>query len=294
MSLTGSVAAEPDATPETRRSFDGRTGLALGIVGTSYAASWAVVSAAWWANQDASNGFHFRDEGAFGSSTYAGGADKLGHFYSTYVFTRMYSDILEWGGFSRAVSMVGASVLTAAFFTGVEVKDGYAPQYGFSVTDLAANLAGQVTALGFMLVPELDEAVSVKVMYFPSADYARSPSLNIMEDYSGQTYLLAFHLAVLPGVANAKGSVLRSLRYVDVSLGYATRGYAPVPATPQPLRQLTSVGLSLNLQSAFDDLLSAPSEPRPTGSAVVHFINEVYQPPYTRLPVVTYERVNRR
>jgi hypothetical protein len=287
------VGATPLASAEARPRFTWKSGLSLGIVGTTYVTAWVFVSAAWWTNKDTSTGFAFRDEGAFGLRTYAGGADKLGHFYSNYLSTRMYTDILGWGGLSRGASMVSATLLTTAFFTAVEVKDGYEPRYGFSVTDMVSNLLGQGTALGLMLVPSLDDAVSVRLMYFPSRDFFHAiPSegaLNIPEDYSGQTYLLSFHLAALP-IVKREGAI-SVLRYLDVSLGYGTRGFKPVPRTPEPVRQLISVGLSLNLQSFLDDLLDAPREPRAAGAAVVHFTNEVYQVPYTRLPIFTYERL---
>jgi len=298
---TSGQAQQGDTEPTPVRDAHARTpsvwrrGLALGIVGTTYAAAWSFVSAAWWTRKNESAHFKLRDEGAFGLQTYAGGADKLGHFYANYVATRMYVDILEWGGFSRNVSIVSATVLTTVFFTGIEFKDGYQRGYGFSAGDIAANLSGQSAALAMMLVPGLDEAVSIKLMYFPSPDFRRVVSaggrLNMPEDYSGQTYLLSFHLAALSLVKREPS--VRALRYLDVSLGYATRGYQPIPTSPEPVRQLASIGVSLNLQSVCDDLFSEPLEPRSTGAAIVHFVNEMYQPPYTHLPVFTYERRGR-
>ncbi len=298
LSLSRPVAAESQAAPggtDAPTLWTWKGGLALGIVGTTYVAAWSFVSAAWWTRENESAHFTFHDEGAFGLGTYAGGADKLGHFYANYLATRMYTDILEWGGIPRTASMVSATLLTTAFFTGIELKDGYQRNYGFSAGDIAANLAGQGAALATMLVPRLDEAVSFKLMYLPSRDFRRSVEaggrLNMPEDYSGQTYLLSFHLAALPPVK--REASVRALRYLDVSIGYTALGYQPIPKPPVPVRQLTSIGISLNLQSVFDDLFAAPVEPRSTGAGLVHFVNEVYQPPYTRVPVLTHERRGR-
>lgn len=272
--------------------FTAKGGLALGIVGTTYVASWCFVSAAWWSNQGSEAEFRFRDEGAFGAHTYAGGADKLGHFYSNYLATRVYTDILQWGGLSRAVSMVSATLLTTAFFTAVEIKDAYVPDYGFSAGDIVSNLAGQVAALGMMLAPALDEAVSIKLMYFPSKDFIRAipkkGAYNMPEDYSGQTYLLALHLS--GWVPLTWQRIVPALRALDVSVGYATRGYEPIPQTPRPVSQLVSLGLSINAQRLFDDWLDTPTAGRSTGASVVHFVNEVVQPPLTRAAVLTYQR----
>ncbi len=264
----------------------------VAIVGAIYGTAWTWVSAAWWSRKNASKGFVFLDEGAFGIDTYAGGADKLGHYYTNYLMNRGFAGILEWGGFSRTGSIISSTLLTTAFFSAIEVKDGYHFNYGFSAGDVIANLSGQGTALALMLLPSLDRAVSVKIMYFPSRDFFHALStdgpLNTPEDYSGQTYLLCYHPASLEVVNREKA--LRWLRYVDVSFGYATRGYKPIPDPPERVRELVSIGFSFNFQSLFDDLLLAPGNEPSAGIQVVHFINEVYQPPYTRLPALTWER----
>lgn len=264
----------------------------VAIVGAVYGTAWTWVSAAWWTRKNASKGFVFLDEGAFGLDTYAGGSDKLGHYYANYLMNRGFAGILEWGGFSRTASIVSSTLLTTAFFSAVEVKDAYHLNYGFSAGDVIANLGGQGTALALMLSPSLDEAISVKLMYFPSSDFFRALStegpLNTPEDYTGQTFMLSYHLASLPMVKQEPS--LRLLRYVDLSLGYGSRNYKPVPKTPVPVKQLLSLGFSINFQALFDDLMLDRGEAPSAGAQAVHFTNEVYQPPYTRLPFLTWER----
>jgi hypothetical protein len=144
-----------------------------------------------------------------------------------------------------------------------------------------------------MLVPGLDDAISFRLMYFPSRDFRRELGArgapNFAEDYSGQIYLWAFHLAALD-VARP-GESLGSLRYFDVSVGFGTRGFEPLPRAPEPVSQLLMLGLSVNLQTFFDDLLDEPPRPRGAGAAVVHFTNEVLQLPYIFVPVLSYERL---
>jgi hypothetical protein len=263
------------------------------IVGAIYGTAWTWVSAAWWTRKNASKGFVFLDEGAFGLETYAGGSDKLGHYYANYLMNRGFAGILEWGGFTRTASIVSSTLLTTAFFSAVEVKDAYHLNYGFSAGDVIANLGGQGTALALMLSPTLDEAISVKIQYFPSSDFFHALStegpLNTPEDYSGQTFLLSYHLASLPLVKQSPS--LGLLRYVDLSLGWGTRNYKPIPKTPVPVKQQLSLGFSLNLQALFDDLMLDEGEVPGAGDQVVHFTNEVYQPPFTRVPFFTWERI---
>jgi hypothetical protein len=264
----------------------------VAIVGGIYGTAWAWVSAAWWTRKNEADGFTFMNEGAFDLDTYAGGSDKLGHYYAAYLMNRGFAGILEWGGFPRTGSIVTATALTTAFLTAVEYKDAYHKNYGWSWGDIVANSSGQGVALALMLLPWLDEAVSTKIMYFPSSDFFHAIStegpLNTPEDYSGQTYLLSYHLVSLPCVKTKKE--LSALRYVDISLGYGTRGYKPVPDPIEPVRQELSLGFSVNFQRVFDELLWPRHGMPNTGVQVVHFVNEVYQVPYTRVPVVTLQR----
>ena len=279
-------------TPPDDGEFPWKKVGSAAIVGGIYGTAWTWVSAAWWSRKSDSNGFVFHNEGAFAVDTYGGGADKLGHYYTAYLMNRGFAGILEWGGFPRTTSIVTATALTGVFFTAIEFKDAYHLKYGFSWGDIVSNTSGQLTALGLMLLPQLDRAISVKIMYFPSADFFHALStdgpLNTPEDYSGQTYLLAYHFASLPFVNREKS--LRALRYLDFSIGFGTRGYKPVPDPPTPVRQDLSFGFSVNFQALFDDLLWPERGTPSTGTQVVHFLNEVYQIPYTRVPFLTLER----
>jgi hypothetical protein len=102
----------------------------VAIVGGIYGTAWAWVSAAWWTRKGDATGFTFMNEGAFSLDTYAGGADKMGHYYAAYLMNRGFAGILEWGGFPRTGSIITATALTTAFLTAVEYKDAYHLRYG--------------------------------------------------------------------------------------------------------------------------------------------------------------------
>jgi hypothetical protein len=150
--------------------------------------------------------------------------------------------------------------------------------------------------------PRLDEMFDFRVQYFPSQMYLRkldgtSPCpyggcsrWNIAEDYSGQTYLLAFHLGSIHALRDMQYGTWS--RFVDVALGFDTRNYKPPPdaslmAVP---RQEMFVGLSLNAQGLFDWLL----EDRPSSGArrarkVTHGLFEVFNLPFTSLRVLEHD-----
>lgn len=235
----------------------------------------------------------WRDDGWLGTGHYAGGADKMGHAWATLALARAGTEILDqWGGYSRLTSALVGTALSEALFLGVEVKDGYV--YRFSYGDLAFNTAGAALALAQSLSPRIDDLVDFRVQYLPSQAYrarAAGGDLDIAEDYSGQTFLLAFHLSGIPPLRDAGWGGWT--RFVDVSLGYQSRGYKPDPpykVDPTiPGREdyaksrSTFLGLSLNAQGLFDYLLRGRAEGL---RKVTHGMFEVFSLPASTLPVL--------
>ena len=231
------------------------------------------------------------NDGWFGTEQYAAGADKMGHAWATLALGRAGTELLyQWGGYSRLTSALVGAALSEALFLGVEIKDGFA--YRFSYGDFAFNTLGAALGFAQSMWPALDDAVDFRVQYFPSAAYrahAGDGDLDIAEDYSGQTYLLAFHLGAIRPLRESRWG--RWAQFVDVALGFESRGYKPDPPwtiTPtQPdydKTRTTFIGLSLNAQGLFDHLLRGRSE---TWRKITHGTFEVFSLPYTTLPLVS-------
>jgi hypothetical protein len=159
------------------------------------------------------------------------------------------------------------------------------------------DTVGMVAALALELSPRLDEMFDFRVQYFPSQRYIDnldgspnrngSPSCpktacskwNIAEDYSGQTYLLAFHLSSIHALRDSEYGLWS--RFVDVGVGFQTRGYKP---PPDPADAITShqtlyVGVSLNAQGVLDYLWRDGHHE--TARKITHAIGEVFNLPYT-------------
>ncbi len=237
---------------------------------------------AWYAGQDQSDSFVVLDEGWFGSDTYAGGADKLGHFYSCYLATRMTVLALRKGGFSPTARRTLASVMTMAFFTGIEVKDAYHLNYGFSWSDMVANTLGTALGVAMQAYPALDRWLDVRLEYFPSAAYLqrlRNGDPNVGEDYSGMNYALWLKL-------NAVAALRQTLaRYIDVGVGFGTIGYKP---GPQPQRrQELSLRISLNATRLVDDAFEPRSRTFRWGA--LRFLTEMVTIPGTSAGVTVYQ-----
>src|SRR5690606_35021408 len=144
---------------------------------------------------------------------------------------------------------------TMAFFTMIELKDGYHKGFGFSWWDMLFNAAGNAAAVAAIVSPRLDEMFDFKVYYLPTRSYLKSLTqhgvVNAGEDYSGQTFTFAYHLTSIDAVKRQPS--LQFLRFVDLTLGFGTRNYLPEPeGSSTPRMQEVTFGMALNVQHILD------------------------------------------
>ncbi|HET7501592.1 MAG TPA: DUF2279 domain-containing protein [Kofleriaceae bacterium] len=243
---------------------------------------------AWYRKHKPLAQFAWGGDGWFGPTTYAGGADKLGHAWATMSLARVGTELLhQWGGFDKLTSTLVSSTLSELLFLGVEVKDGF--YYEFSFGDATADTVGALAAVALSLSPRLDELFDYRVEYWPSHEYRRQfdgGNVNVAEDYSGETYVLALHLGGLHALRDARWGGWS--RFVDLAVGYGTRGYKPDPPGGEPPyahKQELSVGLSLNVQGLSDWLFEGRSK---AASKIGHGLFEVFNAGY--LPAVEWRR----
>ena len=284
-----SIRSEP--TPDRRKLASTLTlaGLYVGFVGWTYLAWYRVPTHAFKAGGDGDWRL-WSEDGWFGKQRYAGGADKMGHAWATLALARGGTELLnQWGGYSRLEAAVIATTLSELLFLGVEIKDGFA--YTFSYGDFTFNTLGASLAFVQSMWPRFDELIDFRVQYGPSTRYREKlrndGDLDIAEDYSGQTYLLAFHLGGIHALRDWRFGGWS--RFVDVSFGFESRGYKPDPPyKPSPempdydKSQSTFIGLSFNAQGLFDYLLEGRSTP---ARKILHGAFEVWSLPYTTLPL---------
>ena len=276
--------------PENAPARD-RRALALGGLGTLYVglSTWAYY--AWYQDHPADHGFEVGGDRLFERDTYAGGADKLGHAWATMALARASSQALRFGGWERRRAAVIGSALASAAFTLVEYEDAYYDVFSFG--DLAADLLGATAAAILESSDRADELFDFRVEYWPSTEYRSilrgdpgrdAPldlkKLNIAEDYSGQTYLLALHLAAFDSIAEGKWT--SPLRYVDAVVGFRSDKYrpTPLPGDAAERAQHLFVGASLNLQAVVDRMLD-PGGTSGGVRTVLHGVTEVVNIPFT-------------
>src|SRR5262245_59272609 len=218
----GAITAHVEAPPPP----DHKVASAIGLAGT-YATLGGWAWYAWYYNKPTLPKWKFGGDGWLGPTTYAGGADKFGHFWANLTFSRLGTDLLRKGGWGKVSSSLIASSLTLTFFFFVEVKDGF--YYEFSPSDMTGNTVGALLAVAMSNWPALDDALDVRVQWFPSREFQRKPSADFAEDYTGETYLFAFKPRSIRAVREGDWSV-KWLEFVNPVIGFDSRNYKPTPA----------------------------------------------------------------
>ena len=199
------------------------------------------------------------NEGWFGKSTKHGGMDKLGHFYSTYLASRLLTKLYQHWGYDNQSGARLALLSSLGLSTLMEVGDIFS-KYGFSKEDMLANIAGSVSGYFLATRPNLANKIDFRIEYVPTpegwGDFAT--------DYNGMKFLLAFKLN---GFLHNPHSLLQ---FVDLDIGYYARHCDQDPFN----RRYLFAGIGIDLAQLFT---------RASHPTIGHIFN-FYQVPYTYLP----------
>jgi hypothetical protein len=230
----------------------------------------------WW--KDGTSGhFSTASEGWFGQDTYAGGADKMGHAYSTYVGTRLLSSAFEWAGNDRDDAIVLSAATVFGTLLAVETLDGFSKRYKFSKEDMIMNAAGTGLGLLFEKNKRLDDLFDFRLHYWPSGDAKRLNQVGPVGDYSGQTYLLVAKATGIPQLKNHD-----VLRYFELAAGYGSRGFEPNDGAPAPDRSRHAyLGISLNISEILRNTVFRGSAEKTRSQRVTETVLEYVQVPGT-------------
>ena len=171
------------------------------IVGSSLAgalgASYWYVQNSWWSEQQSS--FHF-DDGA--DLIYALNVDKGGHFMGGLISANVFSSSMKWAGMNTKESLWYGAVFGSGLQLAIELKDAYAPYWGFSKWDLAWGSVGSFWPVAQYYNNNLT-AINFKFSYYKHSDiYWQLEALRGKEiskyawqdDYPNQTYWATFEV----------------------------------------------------------------------------------------------------
>lgn len=125
--------------------------------------------------------------------------DKFGHVWTSWQIARIVGGYGRWAGLSPKKAGLFGGIVGTAFQTQIEVSDGFSTAYGFSRTDMLANLVGSTIGGLKVAYPEGLEWFAAKYSYNPSPYYGTQTTEvdgsgplgylgNAIKDYDGITY----------------------------------------------------------------------------------------------------------
>jgi len=186
-----SIKAKADSTKIKKGRVIVVSSSLVAVLGGSY----LYVENAWWSDKQIP--FHF-DDGA--DLTYALNVDKVGHFMGGLEAADFFSSSIKWAGMNEKKSLWYGAAFGSGLQLVIEMKDAYAPYWGFSKWDLALGSAGSFWPVAQYYNPDL-KAINFKFSYYKRSniywdlDKQRGKETNKFawqDDYPNQTYWVTF------------------------------------------------------------------------------------------------------
>ncbi len=180
----------------------------------------------WYQHYPQSSFHFFNDEGEWLQM------DKGGHILDSYTVGKVGFRAMQWAGMENRKAIWYGAGIGFVFQTTVEVFDGFSSQWGFSVTDVAANTIGSAILIGQQLVWN-EQRFQLKYSFHQS-DYSKyrpnelgsNLPENILKDYNGLTYWLT----VNPYSFMKHSS--KFPRWLSVAFGYGAEGMTGAFSNP--------------------------------------------------------------
>lgn len=150
--------------------------------------------------------------------------DKIGHATAAYNIASLQYDLMRWSGVQTNDAILTASLTSLAYMGLIEVMDGFSRDWGYSQSDMFANLSG----VGLFAAQQYgwsDQRIHLKMSarYTPFARQngallGNNFASRLLKDYNGQTYWLSFNIAsFLPAASKVP-------HWAQLSLGYGATG----------------------------------------------------------------------
>ncbi|MGE5807456.1 MAG: DUF2279 domain-containing protein [Ignavibacteria bacterium] len=168
---------KPSADIDSTKCFFNKKTISIIALSAGLGASLISSYVAWW--KDDSRSFRFYS-GHWLNDPGLNGIDKIGHFFTSYMFYRVQRDLLIWGGYSEDFSTLTSAILTFSFALGIEIGDAFSP-YGFDYQDLTFNICG--LGYGFLQdrIPVLQN-FKFKWSYIPRGSFSFPPKFTTHYD----------------------------------------------------------------------------------------------------------------
>src|SRR5687767_136371 len=196
--------------------------LTIAIAGSAavWAASYLALDKAWYGDQPRSTFHVFNDIKEWQQ------ADKGGHIFSAYQMSRLTTEMWKWTGMKKKHAVLAGAASGIAYQSIIEIQDGFAPEWGFSWSDMFANVVGAATFAGQELGWK-EQRIQIKYSYHaanhPSELQTRTDDLfgtslaeKLLKDYNGHTYWASTNLHSFFGGKLPK--------WLNMAVGYHAEG----------------------------------------------------------------------
>lgn len=205
--------------------------LAVNLTGIGIITAWGLAKWDYFSRSP-----HAQSEGWFQNDTASGGADKIGHMYTSYVTSHGLSALYEHWCFQKQDAAFYGAASGLAITAYMEVGDAFS-NYGLSKEDLVTNTLGSLLAYYTYMDPVLSSRLDFRW------EYGFDPEGNdFTTDYENSKYLFALKLN---GFKSFRTSFLR---HFELQLGYYARGFSNPGETKE---RNVFVGIGLNLTDLF-------------------------------------------
>ena len=155
--------------------------------------SYLFLQNSWWIDNKST--FHF-DDGS--DLRYALNVDKAGHFFGGVLVSDVFQHSLQWSGVDEKKSYIYGAAMGTFVQLGIEMKDAYAPNWGFSKWDLISGSFGSLVPLSKRYLKPM-KYIDFKLSYYKKSDQywiigeqqkPQSPpgKYDYHNDYVNQTY----------------------------------------------------------------------------------------------------------
>jgi hypothetical protein len=164
-----------------------------------YAGSLTALNAAWYKGYKRSS-FHTFDDSREWLQL-----DKAGHAWTAYTTGKYLTNMWEWAGLPHKKAVWVGGLSGAAYLTVIEFLDAYSAEWGWSWSDIGANVFGSTLFIGQELMWN-EQRIQLKFSFHPSS--YKDPMLEsraddlfgkpwyerMLKDYNAQTYWLSANL----------------------------------------------------------------------------------------------------
>jgi uncharacterized protein YfiM (DUF2279 family) len=158
-----------------------------------------LLNEAWYKNYDRSS-FHFYDDSGEWLQM-----DKAGHFFTSWALSLAGIELMRNTGMDNTSAIWYGSLYGPVFLSVIEVLDGFSAEWGFSLADMAANIAGPALAVSQEILTG-HQSIRIKYSYRHSSLAQYRPEMlgrnlpeRMLKDYNSQAYWISVNISDLTG-----------------------------------------------------------------------------------------------